>query len=88
MVWVVPLTSRIKAMHLPVHVIIKQDELNGLKCDSVALIESMLYIPKNCLGNKMGRIASMYYPLIGKAIRSQFPMSDYCDNTYAALATA
>lgn len=72
MVWAIPLTSRIKATHLPFHVIIKKDEFNGLNADSMTLIESMSYIRKSDLGFKIGVISDQYYPLILQAIWSQF----------------
>jgi mRNA-degrading endonuclease toxin of MazEF toxin-antitoxin module len=77
MVWVIPLTSKLKALHLPVHIVIRKDMTNGLKYDSMALVESISYISKNCLGNRIGKVSSNYFPLIGEAFIKQFPMSQY-----------
>jgi mRNA interferase MazF len=77
MVWVIPLTSRLKSLHLPMHVVILKDKINNLKYDSMALVESMVYIPKHCLGNKIGRIDDAYFSLIGSATVKQYPMCEY-----------
>jgi mRNA-degrading endonuclease toxin of MazEF toxin-antitoxin module len=75
MVWVIPLTSRIKALHIPVHVVIKADNKNRLNSDSMTLVESMSYIDKNKLISKIGTVSSEYYSKIGDAIKNQFPFS-------------
>ena len=75
MIWVIPLTSKLKALHIPVHVIIKKDDINKLKTDSMALVESMSYIPKDYVCRKIGEVSRDYFSLIGEAIKRQFPMA-------------
>jgi len=41
------------------------------------LVESMAYVHKNCLGNKIGKVSAKYLKLIGNAIINQFPMSKF-----------
>jgi mRNA-degrading endonuclease toxin of MazEF toxin-antitoxin module len=79
MLWVMPLTGRIKALHLPVHVVIKKSQKNGLSKDSVALAESMRYIPKDRVvqNSKIGTLEQEYFPCIGKALMSQYPMTQF-----------
>jgi mRNA interferase MazF len=79
LVCVMPLTSEIKALHLPVHVVIKKSSENGLSKDSMALAESLRCIPKENVKNnkKIGTLEQEYFPCIGKALMSQYPMTQF-----------
>lgn len=79
MMWVMPLTSRMKALHLPVHVVIRKSQRNGLKQDSVALAESMRYVPKERVvkNKKIGTLEQEYFPCIGEALMNQYPMTQF-----------
>jgi len=50
-----PISSKINKMS-PVHVYMPSDDCNGLKSDSILLIESPDSIPKECLYRKIGEI--------------------------------
>ena len=56
---VVPLTSKKKKKYLPTHVQIPADQENGLRCDSVALLEQFQTIDKRDLGDRLGCIRDM-----------------------------
>lgn len=72
-VWVVPFTSRIKAMHLPVHVYIEKDEINKLKKDSILEFEQIVKIPKTRLLERTGGVIDRkHHEKIKKAINAQF----------------
>lgn len=79
MVCVMPLTGQIKALHLPVHVVIKKSPKNGLAKDSMALAESIRYIPKEKVqdNKKIGTLEQEYFSDIGEALMSQYPMTMY-----------
>ena len=71
---VIPLTSRSgKAMHLPTHVRIAASRFNGLRVDSVALVEQTRTINKEQLRNKVGSVERDFLVEIGRAVRVQFP---------------
>ena len=56
---VVPLTSKQKRRDLPTHVKIRANRQNGLRCDSVALLEQVQPIDKTNLINYLGSIDDM-----------------------------
>lgn len=77
MVWVIPLTKQIKATHLPVHVLVEKSYENGLKYNSMALLEDMTKIPKKHLFNKIGKMSPKSYFGLGKATLNQFPLTGF-----------
>jgi mRNA interferase MazF len=73
-VHVIPLTSRLaKANRLPTHTIIQPSETNGLERTSVALVENIRPVPKDCIGEHIGQLAGPDLANIGSAMRVQFP---------------
>lgn len=56
---VVPLTSKQKKKYLPTHVMIKANDVTGLRCDSVALMEQVRTMSKEDLRNKVGCVDDM-----------------------------
>lgn len=56
---VVPLTSKQKKKHLPTHVRIRANQENGLRCDSVALLEQVQPVDKVNLMGYLGSISDM-----------------------------
>lgn len=56
---VVPLTSKKKKKYLPTHVCVQADQENGLRCDSVALLEQFQTIDKSNLMDRLGCIKDM-----------------------------
>ena len=53
---VATVTSQIKKISQPTHVIVKKDSVNNLKCDSVILLEQIQTINKINLKFKIGRL--------------------------------
>lgn len=71
---IIPLTSNSgKAMHLPTHVRIAASPFNGLRVDSVALVEQTMTIQKEQLKNRLGSVERDFLVELGKAVRIQFP---------------
>lgn len=56
---VVPLTSKHKKRYLPTHVIIRANDVTGLRCDSVALMEQIRTMSKSDLQNRVGHVDDM-----------------------------
>lgn len=52
---VVPITSKMKKMNMPTHILIKKSQ-NGLKCDSIALCENLLTVSKEQLIKRIGTL--------------------------------
>ncbi len=84
-VWVLPLTSKHKAMHLPTHLLIRRNAINGLKVDSVAESESLVKINKKDLIKKIGILSKSEFVSIGKTLCEQFPMLKFALNYLIAL---
>ncbi|HPE08145.1 MAG TPA: type II toxin-antitoxin system PemK/MazF family toxin [Saprospiraceae bacterium] len=72
-VGIIPLTSRIKATHLPTHIIIPANSVNGLLCDSMALVEQTTTIPKTRLKTRLGILDKTVLVALGKAHQVEFP---------------
>lgn len=71
---IIPLSARInKARHLPTHVMIRADNLNGLRTDSIALAEQTNTIDKTKLIHRIGTLAHEVLVSIGNARRIQSP---------------
>jgi len=70
---VIPLTSKIKALHLPCHVLISSTE--KLKVDSMALCEQIITINKDNLGEEIAVLGSEIMTKIESAIDKQFGKS-------------
>lgn len=71
----IPMTSKIqKATSLPTHVLLHSNDQNGLKRDSVALVENCRPLLKSCLIKKIGSLNSEERSRIGQAFRVHFPL--------------
>lgn len=71
----IPLTAKLqKATSLPTHVLLRSNNQNGLKRDSVALIEDCNPHLKSCLIKKIGSLNSEERSRIGQAFRVHFPL--------------
>jgi len=71
---ILPVSSKTqKASHLPVHVYVRADDNNGLKCDSVVLVEQPRTIPVNDLIGRIGSLAHEDLVRVGKAVEIQSP---------------
>lgn len=71
----IPLTSKShKATSLPTHVLLRSGEQNGLKCDSVALVENCRPLMKSCLIRKIGQLSNEEKADISKAFKIHFPL--------------
>lgn len=55
-VTVVPLTSRMKKLNQPTHVVLNRREATGLTMPSMALCEQVRSLDKDKLGKRVGRI--------------------------------
>lgn len=77
---VIPLTSQMKSLHLPCHVIIHANPRNGLEVDSVALIEQCTAVNNYQIKRPLGTISFDDVLLIQKAMCIQFPMFDLLDD--------
>lgn len=53
---VIPISSTLKGLHIPEHVLIKKDEFNGLKVDSVLFCEQLRAISEQRIIRKIGNI--------------------------------
>ena len=53
---VIPFTHVVKSLHIPTHALIKKDEGNGLKVDSMLLGEQIRVISEQRIIEKVGRI--------------------------------
>lgn len=67
-VHVVPLTSVLKAQHLPTHVMIPATPESGLTKDSVAQVEGTQPVDKRNLIRKLGSASAYYMQAIRAAI--------------------
>lgn len=77
---VIPFTSRDK-VELPVHVLIRKSEQNGLKKDSVLLVEQKRTVDKRYLDGKIGRLEDEYNQEIAMAMLVQTPILQSVLNT-------
>ena len=72
---VIPLTQQLrKASSQPTHVYIPSSSQNGLKKDSVALVEDIRPVSQKCLTRKIGTIGIDERKKVGEAMRIQFPL--------------
>lgn len=62
------ITSQIKKMGQPTHVIIKKDNINNLKFDSVILLEQIRTVNKSCLFDKIGKLSEKDIQRLNKAL--------------------
>lgn len=73
---IIPLTTRMNKAHSqPTHVVIAADDQNGLKLNSVALVENMRPVPSNCLTKKLGAIGLKDMQNLKAAFKIQFPFA-------------
>lgn len=67
-IWVIPLTSKVsKAKHLPMHIMIPRSEKNGLRHDSVALVEQAAFVTRESIGDAIGCLEEEYLWRCGNA---------------------
>ena len=73
---VLPLTSKLKALHLPTHVVVQPDTSNGLSCPSMILAEQVTTINIAALIKKLGCLQRKDLIKTGKAryAQSHFPV--------------
>lgn len=55
---IMPLTHHRKGLHIPTHALIKKDEGNGLKVDSILLGEQMRVVSEKRIIEKVGTITN------------------------------
>lgn len=73
---VIPLTKHMNKAHTqPTHVMIVADEQNGLKRNSVALVEDMRPVLTTYLGKKIGEISPEDFQNLRTAFKVQFPFA-------------
>lgn len=78
-----PISSKVRKPS-PVHVLMHPDENNGLKSESIILVESPDSIPKSCLYSKIGKITNdNIIQRIANAIKLQFSFA-FCQSTVQA----
>ena len=72
---VLPLSSRVtKGSHLPTHVFIAPDSINGLRRDSVVLAENVVTIPQDLLSYHLGFASKEILEKVAKARIIQSPL--------------
>lgn len=71
--YVIPLTSKIKKANMTTHVFIEPNEANGLSKNSVAIVENLRPLPKDCLLGRIGCLSLGDRKKVGDAMRVQFP---------------
>ena len=57
---VIPFTHAIKSLHIPTHALIKKNDENGLKVDSMLLGEQIRVISEQRIIEKIGKITDEY----------------------------
>lgn len=67
-IFVVPLTTRIKKTNLPVHGVIQADCISGIRADSMFLAEQGQPINRESIINKIGRVSDETMAEIGYAL--------------------
>lgn len=55
---VVPLTSELKKVNQPTHEVVKREDANGLKLNSMALCEQIVTVNKSSIVKKVGEITN------------------------------
>lgn len=70
---VIPLSSRMKSLHLPTHTVIKANPTNGLSKNSIALAEQIRVINCDQLQAKLGHLTYTELVAVGKAQSIQLP---------------
>jgi len=76
----IPLTSAIKKMNLPTHVLLRASE-TGLRMDSVALCECPTSIPKGNIGAYITTVGTRLMKEIAIAFLLEHPVLCYLDNS-------
>ncbi|MBQ2801248.1 MAG: type II toxin-antitoxin system PemK/MazF family toxin [Lachnospiraceae bacterium] len=74
---VLPLSSQIcKARHMPTHVMVHANPMNGLQRDSIVLAEQVVTIHIDQIGGRLGKLDHQSLVMVGKAraIQSPFPV--------------
>lgn len=70
---IIPFTSREK-IELPIHVWIEKSEENGLKVDSILLVEQKRTVDRHFVTGKIGKLEEKYHKDIALAMMIQMPM--------------
>lgn len=74
-IWVIPLTTKTeKGKHLPMHVFIPKTSMNGLREDSVALVEQAQFVLKEDIGHLVGYMEDEHMWECGRAFIKNCPM--------------
>lgn len=55
---IAPLTSELKKLNMPTHILLKKNEVNGIKCDSVVLCEQVRTIDKKRINSISGNVGA------------------------------
>ena len=55
---IMPMTSKLKALYIPTHALIKKDNDNGLRVDSVILGEQLRVVSKERIIQRVGKITN------------------------------
>lgn len=72
-VTIMPLTTRKKAEYMPTHTVISASSTNGLKTDSVVLVEQVHAINQTQLEYRIGELTRGELVDVGRACRTQLP---------------
>lgn len=70
------ITSQIKKMNQPTHVIIRKDNINNLKYDSIILLEQIRTINKSYLFDKIGRLNEKDIQKLNSALAISVALDD------------
>ncbi|MBD5589100.1 type II toxin-antitoxin system PemK/MazF family toxin [Clostridium botulinum] len=73
---VAPFTSNLNKKKIGTHIIIKKDELNNLKCDSLILIEQINLITKNQITSYIGKASDVIMKKVNEKIKLQLALED------------
>lgn len=70
LVHVVPLTTKIRKLHMATHVLLKPSEENGLDHVSMTLAENLRPIPKELLREPIGTLNKDEHEVVKQAVRA------------------
>ncbi|MBY6842854.1 type II toxin-antitoxin system PemK/MazF family toxin [Clostridium botulinum] len=73
---VAPFTSNLNKKKIGTHIVIKKDELNNLKCDSLILIEQISLISINQIVGYIGKASDVIMEEVNEKIKLQLALED------------
>ncbi|GAA0082889.1 type II toxin-antitoxin system PemK/MazF family toxin [Clostridium sp. CTA-6] len=73
---VAPFTSNLNKKKIGTHIVIKKDELNNLKCDSLILIEQINLISINQIVGYIGKASDAIMEKVDEKIKLQLALKD------------